>query len=40
MLKVDDLHFYQWYPDGRMNISEQCLDVHLGERGDQVIYWH
>ena len=40
MLKIDDLHFYQWFPDGKINISEQCLDVHLADRPDQVIFWH
>jgi acetyl-CoA synthetase len=22
--------FYRWYPDGRMNVSANCLDKHLG----------
>jgi len=22
--------FYKWYPDGRMNVSANCLDKHLG----------
>lgn len=21
MLRVDDLHFYRWFPDGKLNIS-------------------
>src|SRR5690606_9518212 len=21
--------FYQWFPDGTLNVSENCLDVHL-----------
>lgn len=38
-LRVDDLHFYKWFPDGKLNISEQCLDVHLSQRGQQVAYF-
>ncbi len=29
-----------WFTGGRMNVSENCLDRHLAERGDQVaILW-
>jgi acetyl-CoA synthetase len=29
-----------WFPGGRMNVSENCLDRHLAKRGDQVaILW-
>lgn len=38
-LQVDDLHFYRWFPDGRINITEQCLDVHLQDRAKQVAYF-
>jgi propionyl-CoA synthetase len=38
-LRVDDLHFYKWFPDGSMNITEQCLDVHLQDRPHQVAYF-
>lgn len=38
-LRVDDLHFYRWFPDGQINITEQCLDVHLKDRPDQVAYF-
>jgi acetyl-CoA synthetase len=24
---------YRWFADGRLNVSHNCLDVHLGERG-------
>jgi acetyl-CoA synthetase len=24
---------YRWFTDGRLNVSHNCLDVHLGERG-------
>lgn len=29
-----------WYPDGRLNVSANCIDRHLRERGDQIaIIW-
>jgi acetyl-CoA synthetase len=29
-----------WFSDGSLNVSYQCLDRHLAERGDQVaIIW-
>ena len=35
----DDLHV-RWYYDGVLNVSANCLDRHLGERGDQAaIVW-
>ena len=39
MLQVDDLHFHQWFPDGKINITEQCLDVHLKDRPNQIAYF-
>ncbi len=27
---------YRWFVDGRLNVSENCLDVHLAERGDKT----
>ena len=27
---------YRWFTDGEMNVSRQCLDVHLDERGDKT----
>jgi acetyl-CoA synthetase len=34
-----DLHI-KWYADGTLNVSANCLDRHLAERGDQVaIIW-
>lgn len=38
-LRVDDLHFHRWFPDGQINITEQCLDFHLKERANQVAYF-
>jgi len=35
----EDLHI-KWYADGTLNVSANCLDRHLAERGDQVaIIW-
>jgi len=31
----DDLHI-RWYEDGELNVSANCLDRHLAERGDKV----
>ncbi|MHA1157849.1 MAG: AMP-binding protein, partial [Alphaproteobacteria bacterium] len=34
-----DVHI-QWFQDGSLNVSANCLDRHLAERGDQVaIIW-
>jgi acetyl-CoA synthetase len=27
---------YRWFPDGELNVSWNCLDVHLGARGDKT----
>ncbi|MEE4297077.1 MAG: acetate--CoA ligase [Wenzhouxiangella sp.] len=35
----DDLHI-RWFEDGTLNVSTNCLDRHLAERGDQTaIIW-
>ena len=26
---------YAWFTDGELNVSENCLDVHIAERGDK-----
>jgi acetyl-CoA synthetase len=32
--------FYEWFVDGKLNASENCLDRHLDDRGDEVaIEW-
>jgi acetyl-CoA synthetase len=32
--------FYEWFTDGKLNASYECLDRHLDERGDEVaIEW-
>ncbi len=36
---ADDLHI-RWFADGKLNVSANCLDRHLGERGEQTaIIW-
>ncbi|WP_144172317.1 acetate--CoA ligase [Pseudomonas sp. Kh13] len=37
----DDQHVdIKWFADGTLNVSQNCLDRHLAERGDQVaIIW-
>ncbi len=44
--KVKDVSFNEqdfhirWYEDGVLNVSENCIDRHLAERGDQIaIIW-
>jgi len=27
---------YRWFCDGELNVSDNCLDVHLGERGEKA----
>jgi len=35
---LDDSHApnYAWFTDGELNISENCLDVHIAARGDKA----
>lgn len=28
--------FYRWFPDGKLNVSYNCLDRHLADRGDKT----
>jgi acetyl-CoA synthetase len=35
--ETDDLHV-RWFEDGELNVSANCLDRHLAERGDQAAY--
>jgi acetyl-CoA synthetase len=28
----------EWFKDGKLNITENCLDRHLKNRGDQIAY--
>ena len=39
-MALDDSNppFYRWFTDGTLNLSYNCLDRHLEERGDKVAY--
>ncbi|MCX6295357.1 MAG: AMP-binding protein, partial [Bacteroidetes bacterium] len=41
--KVLDWNFVEpkieWFAGGKLNITENCLDRHLAERGDQIAYY-
>ena len=35
-LDETDAPNYRWFADGRLNVSFNCLDVHLAERGEKI----
>jgi len=35
-LETEDAPNYRWFADGRLNVSYNCLDVHLAERGHKT----
>jgi len=37
-VSLDDAHApnYRWFADGQLNVSHNCLDVHLRERGEKI----
>ena len=40
VLDDSDAPFYEWFTDGELNASANCLDRHLDERGDEAaIEW-
>jgi acetyl-CoA synthetase len=40
VLDASNPPFYEWFADGTLNASHECLDRHLAERGDEVaIEW-
>jgi len=40
VLDDSDPPFYEWFPDGRLNASTNCIDRHLDERRNQLaIRW-
>ncbi|MFC6863877.1 acetate--CoA ligase [Halomicroarcula sp. GCM10025817] len=40
VLDDSDAPFYEWFVDGKLNASANCLDRHLGDRGDEAaIEW-
>ncbi len=34
----DDAPFYRWFDGGTLNVTANCLDRHLAERGDRVAF--
>ena len=36
VLDDSDAPNYRWFTDGELNVSKNCLDVHLAERGDKT----
>ena len=38
VLDASNPPFFRWFQDGKLNLSYNCLDRHLGEHGDQVAY--
>lgn len=40
VLNAENAPFYSWFEGGKLNASEQCIDRHLSEHGDQTaIIW-
>ena len=40
VLDDSDAPFYEWFTDGKLNASANCLDRHLGDRGEEAaIEW-
>jgi acetyl-CoA synthetase len=35
-LDDDQAPNYRWFADGQLNVSHNCLDVHLAERGEKI----
>ncbi len=36
VLDESDAPFYKWFTEGKLNVSNQCIDRHLKTRGDQT----
>ncbi len=36
VLDESDAPFYKWFIDGKLNVSNQCIDRHLADKGDKV----
>ena len=36
VLDESNAPFYKWFVDGKLNVSNQCIDRHLATKGDQV----
>ncbi|MFW5970141.1 MAG: acetate--CoA ligase, partial [Halofilum sp. (in: g-proteobacteria)] len=35
VLDDSEAPFFRWFPDGELNVSENCIDRHLEDRGDR-----
>ncbi len=36
VLDESNAPFYQWFTDGKLNVSNQCIDRHLADKGDKT----
>ena len=36
VLDESDAPFYKWFVDGKLNVSNQCIDRHLADKGDKT----
>ena len=36
VLDESDAPFYKWFIDGKLNVSNQCIDRHLADKGDKT----
>jgi len=36
VLDESDAPFYKWFTDGKLNVSNQCIDRHLAEKSDKT----
>ena len=36
VLDASDAPFYKWFTDGKLNVSNQCIDRHLADKGDKT----
>ncbi len=36
VLDESGVPFYKWFVDGKLNVSNQCIDRHLADKGDKV----
>ncbi len=36
VLDESNAPFYKWFIDGKLNVSNQCIDRHLADKGDKV----
>ena len=36
VLDESDAPFYKWFTDGKLNVSNQCIDRHLADKADKI----